>query len=574
MKEIIERIRGEEEINESGFSLIELVVAIAVIMVLTVGGLIGYAGVVENGKKAATEAAASAVATGAAAYDADGTFPVSHAVDEWNNSAKEGGIIIVDAKVVEDLNMRCIRATATHRDGYVAVRSVGDAGCSANDGVVDPGENNGDEDFSSATDARVIGSVEFTGEFATGAHETEWSIQWCAGSNGDVLGSVSNGFNIEADVPFDLDTNVSELEENCLVIVHVWINDDFHDSVSFPGLKPTRMEGSTAIFDVGRLKFGEDGFETSDNGSDDDSTSMPGGNDCYADGIEGKNIQLTDTLQWYGVSGVSDSDTMNLNNGKLTFESEEVRELKEKIEDVVNATDTGVENAQLTGIVNELKEMNRSFNVGTSTVSIANPDVKFSINPRSSFDDVARSVSSMKLKDSNSIVSIDIDSGELVIDIAKVAKCNGSSVIIDDGKVSSAINSALGTLDRKITEAFMDSIEGVNVEIEIDASMTASNGSRTTGKIVVNSTFGQLSGVDTTAPSISTNLSNANTTSRAVEAAISTPLFNSVKDITQSRIQSDFESVVEDSLSGNDYQLSVVDRVVMALSDIINEKIG
>jgi len=51
----------KENLNEKGFSLIELVIAIGIILVLSVGGLIGYSAISKNAKQAAVESAAATV---------------------------------------------------------------------------------------------------------------------------------------------------------------------------------------------------------------------------------------------------------------------------------------------------------------------------------------------------------------------------------------------------------------------------------------------------------------------------------------------------------------------------------
>lgn len=56
--------RENASFNESGFSLLELVVAIGILLVLTVGGLIGYSEITDNARTAAAQTAASEISTG------------------------------------------------------------------------------------------------------------------------------------------------------------------------------------------------------------------------------------------------------------------------------------------------------------------------------------------------------------------------------------------------------------------------------------------------------------------------------------------------------------------------------
>jgi len=55
--------KEEAKADENGFSLLELVVAIGILLVLTVGGLIGYSAITDNARSAAASSAASEVST-------------------------------------------------------------------------------------------------------------------------------------------------------------------------------------------------------------------------------------------------------------------------------------------------------------------------------------------------------------------------------------------------------------------------------------------------------------------------------------------------------------------------------
>ena len=79
--------------NADGFSLLELVVAVGILLVLTVGGLLAYSGITDNARNAAVQSAASEVYTSASAYEADNlsSTVASDAGDEWTASAKTDG---------------------------------------------------------------------------------------------------------------------------------------------------------------------------------------------------------------------------------------------------------------------------------------------------------------------------------------------------------------------------------------------------------------------------------------------------------------------------------------------------
>lgn len=121
-----------DKANEGGFSLIELVVAVGVLLVLTVGGLIGYGAVVHNAKVAAVENAADEVLTAVMVHEANGAdTAVNNPAKAWNDADPDDSITVdfsasqsssvVNGKVV--LGARCIVVTATHDDGVVGVRS-------------------------------------------------------------------------------------------------------------------------------------------------------------------------------------------------------------------------------------------------------------------------------------------------------------------------------------------------------------------------------------------------------------------------------------------------------------------
>lgn len=83
LKKVAER---REAAKDAGFSLLELVVAVGILLVLTVGGLLAYNGITDNARDAAVQSAASEVYTSAAAYEADNKTDTvaSDAGTEWS----------------------------------------------------------------------------------------------------------------------------------------------------------------------------------------------------------------------------------------------------------------------------------------------------------------------------------------------------------------------------------------------------------------------------------------------------------------------------------------------------------
>lgn len=74
MRKFIESLKARREAskNEGGFSLIDVVITVAIIVALSVGGFVTYSGIVDNAKSAATAAAADQVYTAAALFQNDG----------------------------------------------------------------------------------------------------------------------------------------------------------------------------------------------------------------------------------------------------------------------------------------------------------------------------------------------------------------------------------------------------------------------------------------------------------------------------------------------------------------------
>lgn len=80
---------GQEK-SEKGFSLIDVVVTVAIIVALSIGGFVAYTGLVDNAKQGAVDYAASNVYKSALTYESDGRDETSacSAIDEYNESAE------------------------------------------------------------------------------------------------------------------------------------------------------------------------------------------------------------------------------------------------------------------------------------------------------------------------------------------------------------------------------------------------------------------------------------------------------------------------------------------------------
>lgn len=125
MKNVIELMKARREAakNNDGFSLLELVVAVGILLVLTVGGLLAYNGITDNARDAAVESAASEVYTAAVAFEASGKMTPEIAAQtaekNWMDT-RTGEDISVDATWAEDADTPTV--TATHTSGNSATK--------------------------------------------------------------------------------------------------------------------------------------------------------------------------------------------------------------------------------------------------------------------------------------------------------------------------------------------------------------------------------------------------------------------------------------------------------------------
>lgn len=83
--------------SENGFSLIDVVVTVAIIVALSVGGFVSYSGIVDHAKQAAVDYAASNVYKAAVVYenDSDSSTTACSAVDEYNESTDGISVVLM-----------------------------------------------------------------------------------------------------------------------------------------------------------------------------------------------------------------------------------------------------------------------------------------------------------------------------------------------------------------------------------------------------------------------------------------------------------------------------------------------
>ena len=144
MNKYIEKLKTIKE-KQDGFSLIELVVAVGILAILSVVGVVAYSKITENARKAAVEAAAADVYTGATAYDSNGN-DYKQAAKEWMDSSN--GSITVEA--TKNGDKICVKATM-EKHGIIAYKG---AGC-ASEGVVEPGNGGSNSEAPNVDHAKI-----------------------------------------------------------------------------------------------------------------------------------------------------------------------------------------------------------------------------------------------------------------------------------------------------------------------------------------------------------------------------------------------------------------------------------
>lgn len=82
--------------NESGFSLIDVVVTVAIIVALSIGGFVAYGGIVDNAKQAAVGSAADQVRTALVVADNDGDASTTHSTVITSFNANSTGVKVAE----------------------------------------------------------------------------------------------------------------------------------------------------------------------------------------------------------------------------------------------------------------------------------------------------------------------------------------------------------------------------------------------------------------------------------------------------------------------------------------------
>lgn len=109
-----------ENVKANGFSMLEAVVVVGVLLALAVAGFIAYGQITDNAKKAAVESAASSVYTAAAASEMDGdpATTLTTVADDYNNSQSAIKVAITGTG-------KTLKVVATNNDSPAKTATAG-----------------------------------------------------------------------------------------------------------------------------------------------------------------------------------------------------------------------------------------------------------------------------------------------------------------------------------------------------------------------------------------------------------------------------------------------------------------
>lgn len=121
MRKFIDSLQARRDAakSEGGFSLIDVVVTVAIIVALSIGGFVAYTGLVTNAKNAATAGAADQVYTAALVASNDGGIgDLAKIQSDYNGDSKGITVAITADDPLTPASE--LSVTATHPDTKIA----------------------------------------------------------------------------------------------------------------------------------------------------------------------------------------------------------------------------------------------------------------------------------------------------------------------------------------------------------------------------------------------------------------------------------------------------------------------
>ncbi|GAA1846787.1 hypothetical protein GCM10009813_06110 [Brevibacterium marinum] len=285
-------------------------------------------------------------------------------------------------------------------------------------------------------------------------------------------------------------------------------------------------------------------------------------------------------------NGEADNSEYVVADGILTVSSPAVSDISSTLTELVDGTGETLEEViGDEGLVNDLAGLGLDIDVLAAAVEIGGENTTVTVEVRDALNSVVENVINEALEDQSGIVSIDLESGDIKIDLAKIVEggngedLNGldpnTQVLTSDtiSKITTAVADALGELTGKVTETMTEALNEVHLVIELPASIELLNVGAANGKVTVDATLGQLAGTDNTDPIVDTDLSLLGVPVGTVLNAITQPLITAVLNITEPLVGGILTATV-DELSGSvtgivDPLLDNLDPVFGALNQVV-----
>ena len=325
------------------------------------------------------------------------------------------------------------------------------------------------------------------------------------------------------------------------------------------------------------------------------------------------NVNLTSLLDQLGLSGITDEivDDLSLElgaiastassdgtdpkseyvvaDGVLTVSSPAVGKVSEALDEVVSGAGTTLDAALGSeGLLDELAKVGVDVNVlGLAAIDVGGEGSSISVDSKTALDSIVENLINEELADKAGIVKIDLSTGEIKIDLAKIVGGTDATNLnnLDPNtqvltsetitKITDAVAEALGTVTGKLTTTLKDALNNVAVTIELPAHIEALGGAlaEADGKITVEATLGQLTGVDDTKPTVSTDLTLkllvGEIDAGEILNAITDPLITSVLDILGPTVGELVNSTADDiAKSLADTVASVIDPLAPVFENL------
>lgn len=191
-------------------------------------------------------------------------------------------------------------------------------------------------------------------------------------------------------------------------------------------------------------------------------------------------------------------------------------------------------------------------------------------------EEAVNSILAEPLVDSNELVSIDLTTGEIIVDMDKLGGADGlngltANTELFDGEaresIVRAVSEALGTISEKSGDVFTDVLNNTGLTYTIPAQVSALGSPPANVDIVVDTTFGQLAGTSEGEPTIGVDGDLLGINIEIVLSAITPPVNNLL--ITPS--QGVVGVVIDTATSGlTDNLDSVISPVIDTLSPVLS----